>query len=205
MKKLLIYSVFILSFNASGQNSKALSKEESTTITATKIKKVIIPPNHNSIEDDIIEACTSSRLGTYLNDPDKSGTNIRKTPNGVIITKLVRQDGNQDYLIIVTASKNGWVKIESPIQGMESDIKIPNGEAWIHGSLLAVDTRNYANEHLNLLDEPEGGKVLKVLKKQEVGLKIKDLCGKWVRVECNGVAGWIESKWLCGNPFTTCS
>ncbi len=43
------------------------------------------------------------------------------------------------------------LKVKSPINGMESDIEIPNGEGWIHGSVVSVDIRNYSGQHLNLL------------------------------------------------------
>jgi SH3-like domain-containing protein len=88
---------------------------------------------------------------------------------------------------------------------MEEDVEIPNGEGWIHGSVIGVDTRNYGGQTLELLDSPINGNVVGEIKEQVYGLKLKDICGRWVQVDYKGIVGWIDSNWLCGNPLTTCS
>ncbi len=202
MKNLIVYSILILFFSSHGQNLRAISGGESKLIASNTDIKFI---NKSSSEKNQTKECSPSKLRVYLNNSNKSGTNIRKTPKGDIVTKLILDDANYFYFIILTEAKNGWFKIESPIQSAKGDIKIPNGEGWIHGSVISVDTRNYEGQHLNLLDKPKGKKVIKVIKEEEIGLRLKDLCGEWVKVECNGTIGWIESKWLCGNNLTNCS
>ena len=110
---------------------------------------------------------------------------------------------NIPYLL--QKQKMDGLKVKSPINGMESDIEIPNGEGWIHGSVVSVDIRNYSGQHLNLLEKPIDGKIVKVIKKELIELRVKDICGDWVKIEYDKTAGWIESKWLCGNPLTNCS
>lgn len=199
MKNIIIYSVFLLFLNSYKQNLNNGNK--SNVINSEFDNK-----NSTTLSDkNKTKECFSSQLRVYLNDPDKSGTNIRRTPKGEIITKLITDDLNHDYLLTVTESKNGWFKVKTPIIGMENDVEIPNGEGWIHGSVISVDTRNYGGQHLNLLDKPIEGKIIKVIKKEVIELRLKDMCGDWVKIEYNKAVGWIESKWLCGNPLTNCS
>lgn len=205
MKKLIIYSVFILLTNSFKQNSNSICKNESKLIVSNTEMSFLNKRNNNSFERNRTKECSPSSIGGYLNDPDKSGTNIRVSPKGNVITKLIVDDLNHDYLLKLTESKNGWFKIEGPIQGIVSDIELPEGKGWIHGSVISVDTRNYDNQHLSILDKPKTGKVLRVIKEVEIGLRLKELCGEWIKVEHDGIVGWIESKWLCGNPLTNCS
>ena len=190
MNKIIIYSLLIFFLSSSKQN---VSGEYNSNSIASKF------------DENKRKECRSSEISVYLNDPDKSGTNIRRTPKGEIITKLIVDDLNLEYSILVTKAKNGWFKVKSPINGMESDIEIPNGEGWIHGSVVSVDIRNYSGQHLNLLEKPIDGKIVKVIKKELIELRVKDICGDWVKIEYDKTAGWIESKWLCGNPLTNCS
>ncbi len=137
-------------------------------------------------------------LNVYLNDPDENATNIRKAPNGKIIQKL---NGADDYFTLtITETNNGWFKVVN-ITGMESDdIKIPGGTAWIHGSVLEVSTRRT----IKLLDAPDGEALLVGRVDQEKQVRIKDRYLDWVKIEYQGLSGWVESEWLCGNPVTTC-
>ena len=34
--------------------------------------------------------------------------------------------------------------------------------------------------------------------------KIIDVYCEWIKIECKGVIGWVESERICGNPVTTC-
>lgn len=149
--------------------------------------------------------CNAFELNAYLNDPDNSGTNIRQSPGGNIVMKLVKDDQNIMFFFTITEAENEWFKLKSPIEGMENEIEIPNGEAWIHGSVISVDTRNYAGQKLTLLDKAENGKTIGVIKDVSYGLILKDICGDWAQVKYNDTIGWIEIKWLCGNPLTSCS
>lgn len=140
----------------------------------------------------------------YLNDPDNTGTNIRLIPGGEVVMQLIEDDYNDAYVLTLTEVKGNWFKIKNPIERMESDVEIPGGIGWIHNSVISVDTRNYAGQHIKLLDTPETGETVGVIE-NEVYVKVKNMCGKWVKVEHQGSVGWIENEWLCANPRTTCS
>ena len=70
--------------------------------------------------------------------------------------------------------------------------------------MIGVSTRNYGGERINLYDRPEGNRVLGVIDKESYGLKLKDMCGAWVKVKYKHLNAWVEKRWLCGNPLTTC-
>ena len=168
-----------------------------------KNKKSSVPKELASTP--ISNNCTPSTLEVYLNDIDESGTNIRQSPGGKVVMQLVKGDIDDEFFITLTQAQKGWFKIKSPIGGMEEDVEIPNGEGWIHGSVIGVDTRNYGGQTLELLDSPINGNVVGEITTEAYGLKLKDICGRWVQVDYKGTIGWIDSNWLCGNPLTTCS
>lgn len=193
MKNVIIYSFLIVVFCSCTQKAATDLASKSKGDSAL-LASHIYP-----------QSCYPSEIQAYLNDADKSGTNIRKSPNGEIIKTLIKDDVNFEYMITLTTSQDGWFKIKNPITGSENDINIPGGEGWIHGSVISVDTRNYQGEHLKLLDKPGDGETLVIFEDQAAGLHLIEICGNWVKVEYNKHKGWIESKWLCGNPLTTCS
>ena len=203
MKKSLIYLCHIFLFGSCGSNSNS-ENEQNKKATISQEKK-----KNNTSETAIItpvkeKGCDASDVDVYINDSDDSGINIRKSPNGEVVLKLTKTEDDEFFLKLIER-QDGWFKIKGPIGGMESDIEIPSNEGWIHGSVIAVNTRNYGNQDLELLDNPKNGNLVGVIKEESHGLRLKDLCGSWVQVEYNGTIGWIESSWLCGNPLTTCS
>ena len=210
MKKVLIYSSLLFFFSSCSGNFAA-SDEDKSEATISLEKGNLQDNTENNTPEEVLESaneeqnCGASELHVYLNDPDDSGTNIRKSPGGQVVTQLVTDDENFVFFLVLTKAQDGWFKVESPIVGMENDIQIPNGEGWIHGSVISVDTRNYEGQDLELLDKPKNGKVVGIIEGESSGLRIKDMCGAWVKVEYKGIIGWIEGSWLCGNPLTTCS
>ena len=214
MKKILIYSSLFFLFSACGSNSTTNEENNSDSIISQEdanLNETNISENEEEEAEEVLEVptevrdCSPSELDVSLNDPDDSGTNIRKSPGGEVVLKLKVTDDNPGFILTLTEAQNGWFKIKSPIDGIENEIKIPNGEGWIHGSVVSVGTRNYGGQELELLDQPINGKVVGVIKEEAYGLRIKDICGKWTKVEYKGVTGWIENEWLCGNPVTSCS
>ena len=95
MNKIIIYSLLIFFLSSSKQN---ISGEYNSNSIASKF------------DENKRKECRSSEISVYLNDPDKSGTNIRRTPKGEIITKLIVDEHNLEYSILVTEAKNGWLK-----------------------------------------------------------------------------------------------
>ena len=206
--------VFILIFSLLSCGEKENNTTETTGIKTKENDKVesteSTTQEENTTTEEITETTSETTISknalhVYLNDPDKSGTNIRKTPKGDVVMQLIPKGEDDHYFITLSEVKDGWFKIEK-ISGMEvENIEIEGSEGWIHGSVLGVDTRNYGRQTLDLLDAPKSGKVVGTIKEEVYGLKLKDMDGEWVKVEYKGVLGWINSEWLCGNPLTTCS
>ncbi|MBN2664588.1 MAG: hypothetical protein JXR68_13145 [Bacteroidales bacterium] len=148
--------------------------------------------------------CEHVPLRVYLSDPDESGTNIRKSPGGEIILTLVKDDEDFEFFITVTEAQNGWFKIQNPIVGMENNFEIPGGKGWIHGSVIAVDTRNYGGQKIEIWSEPGEGKIIGYINEEAYNIGLKDLYGNWAKIEYKGIEGWVKIDWLCGNPLTNC-
>lgn len=167
----------------------------------------------------VYQQSAQNAISCYVNDPDPSGiTNVRATPGGQIIARLgektatpVKAD-EEDYedwdeggsdILTVYNPKNGWWQIHAKlING-----KPVEGEAWIHYSVLEMGTRNYGGQALNLYKEPSAeSAVVAVIRDQEAPVRPMDMSpdGEWVKVKAKAGTGWIEARWLCGNPYTTC-
>jgi SH3-like domain-containing protein len=86
-------------------------------------------------------------------------------------------------------------------------IELPE-EAWIHSSVIGLSTRNYGGQQLSLRSDPrEGASVVGRITVPEDLVRPLDITedGEWVKVRWGKVTGWIERKWLCGNPLSSCS
>ena len=150
--------------------------------------------------------CGPSRLTVSWDDPDQSGTNIRNSPGGKVIAKINPSGFPDGCMMEIVEASNGWFRINGGIEGPgdESDIALPGNVGWIHGSVITTGTRNYGGQKINILDEPNNGKMVGSITTEVYGLKILDLCGNWVKISYNGMTGWVSSDWLCGVPWTTC-
>jgi len=137
-------------------------------------------------------------LEVYLNAPDPNGVNIRKEPNGKTILNLNKQD--EYFILKITEAKNGWFKVIH-VKGAEVGlIKIPGEIGWIHNScIIEAGTR----QDITLIDKPQAGNMVGAIGVENQVI-IKDKYFNWVKIEYKELTGWVESKWLCGNPFTTC-
>lgn len=211
MKKILFLNLLALFSACSNNSQKSEDKYVETTIHTDIIEESKEKSIQEKQEDEVLEEfteaneCNGSEIAVYLNDDDLSGTNIRKSPGGEVLLKLIRDDNNIGFILTISEVQNGWFKLKNPIEGMETNIEIPKKGAWIHGSVITASTRNYGGQKINLLDHPKNGKVVGSIEAEVYELIIKDLCGAWVQIEYNGILGWIEASWLCGNPVTSCS
>lgn len=195
---------------ACGNNSTTNDKNTSEVNTSQENTKMQDTTKNNVSEKEAKTAeeaknCAASEVHAYLNDTDTSGTNIRNSPGGDVVVQLVKNEEDAAFFLTLIEARDGWFKVKSPIGGMENDVEIPNGEGWIHSSMIAVSTRNYDGQDLELLDHPKNGNVVGVIEDESYGLQIKDFCGTWVKVSYKGTIGWIDGNWLCGNPLTSCS
>ena len=180
-----------------------------------------LPLDHIVLKDGVFVYQDSAPVSIYcyVNDPDPSGiTNVRDKPSGKVIVRLggepapsAAAEGEEyedwpefeSYAFTVYNPKNGWWQIHAKkING----VKIAN-EAWIHYSVLEMRTRNYGGQPLNLYQEPSANSsVVAVIKTEEAAVRPMDLSpdGEWTKVKSPVGTGWIETSWLCGNPYTTC-
>ena len=58
--------------------------------------------------------------------------------------------------------------------------------------------------YIDVLDNPKNGKIIGILPESYRKIKLLDMCGTWVKIEYNGIKGWVNNKFLCGNPLTSC-
>ena len=201
MMKKFILSVLVVSVVFSCGNEKQPVEVEVSDKQEISVKVEEVSKEPIAVET---KNCAAS-LDVYLNDPALSGTNIRNKPKGDVIKKLIREDEDSHFFITVTESKEGWFKIEA-VEDMEGAVEMDYTSAWIHGSVLGIDTRNYGGEVVVMYKEPyEYSKEVGGLKEQSYGLSVLEICGDWVKIKSNELEGWVNEEWLCGNPLTTCS
>jgi len=140
--------------------------------------------------------CKIKPFEVYLDDKD-SYSNIRESPNGNIVLKI-NNEQSAGYSINVIDFQDGWLKINR-ISGVDG-YEISEFEGWIHHSIVGAGT----TYDLELLDKPNSKIIVGKLIGELDTFKIVDVYCEWIRVECKGVYGWVESKKICGNPVTTC-
>lgn len=139
--------------------------------------------------------CSINPFEVYLDDKDNF-SNVRDSPKGEIILKI---NNTYDYYILnITGFKDGWLKINK-ITGVDG-YDISEFEGWIHSSIVSAEVTHSTN----LLDKPNGKKVVGKLIGEDGAFKIKDLYCEWIKVEYKGIIGWVKSEKTCGNPVTTC-
>ena len=200
--------IALLNFSCGEKKSETNNTSE-ITLQESKIETTTESNVETTLTEEVKEISDNAQdrhlLPVYLNDPDKSGTNIRKTPKGDVAIKIVQKGEDDYYFISLSDVKEGWFKVGEITDIEGNTIEIKDSEGWIHGSVLGVDTRNYGNQTIELLETPESGKVVGTIKEPSYGLKLKDMKGEWIKVEYKGISGWVKREWLCGNPLTTCS
>ena len=184
-----------LSSNLTKQKEK---KKESNHLNNPNPSNREISPFQENPRDK--KKCPPYSINTYYNNPDSSGLYIYDYPNGSIIKKLFKNEMDFEYYLNITEAKDGWFKIERTIYGQENDFKITNNQAWVHGAVLSKDNPS----PIDVLDNPENGKIIGTLPECYREIKLLDMCGTWVKVEYKGIKGWVNNKFLCGNPLTSC-
>lgn len=160
----------------------------------------ILPCDDGSFEYMPYEASPVASLTCYILDKDPV-TNIRKSPGGELLGQL---RGSDDWMFTICEPARGWWKIFGTKLG---SLDISNG-AWIHYSVLGMRTRNYGGQTLKLRAAPSSdAQVVATIKEEEMTVRPMDITpdGEWTKVKCAAGTGWIESSWLCGNPYTTCA
>lgn len=140
--------------------------------------------------------CQIQPFDVALADASRSDTNVRDQPNGSIILKLSALD---EFVLHVIDYKDDWLKINK-VSSVYNGYEISQLEGWIHQSTVGFWTR----KKIDLLTTPVNGDSVGVIEVENGPVKIKDICDSWIKIEFNGLIGWVELEWLCGNPVTTC-
>lgn len=205
-KSLSLLALGIVMFSCSGGEKNEVKKETQAKEVVQTVETSQEQQEQTKIQEPVESTTTdcTTTLDVYLNDPDLSGTNIRKSPKGEKLTQIVKQGEDAEFFITVTESEAGWFKI-SAIEDMEGKVEMDYSSAWIYGGVLGVNTRNYGNQTINVYSDANSTKIIGTITTETYGLSLVDLCGDWVRVRNKNVDGWVKKEWLCGNPLTTCA
>ena len=198
---LIVFVGCIGNKNESNNNhqTKFIDKENVKHINSTVERFKAEYVNQNLQNKIIAEA--------FLNDSDPNGANVREVPGGKVI-KVLRTD--VEWMIDVCEAWNGWFRISPIIDSGEVDaIELKTENCWIHGSLMASDTRNYGGQSLNFHTKPDDKSVVAFTVNQEVRVTFIDIMKDWAKVcytneSGKKLIGWIELEWLCPNPYTNC-
>lgn len=210
-----ILGLLLLMNGCSGESDVEESNPPTNAQTETEVQEeapreiTADEPVTEEAEETTADYCATD-FGVYVYDPGEEYTNVRNAPGGDVVLQLPLGDLENEYLLEISGYENGWFKIAGDVIGMEEDLEIPGGIGWIHHSVVACDTRNYANQFIDLREEPsETSPVTAIITQESGGLRPLEACGEWVLIELEYDdfygKGWIQTSWLCGNPLTTCS
>lgn len=149
--------------------------------------------------------CNESRIESFLNDPDTTGTNMRNSPNGEVIY-VIKNDLKMEIIetFEILKSKNNWLYVITTDNGNQEERR-----GWIYGGLISVNTRNYEGQDINLYTKPNFSSSVKNILKGERTVNIIEVCGQWAYIRYtdesgNVIEGWLEPGMQCGSPYTTC-
>ena len=189
--------------------SVAQNKKESPAKTETdKVQKKSTQQlfketyhNQNRLDEPVFQA--------WVTDPDPTGTNVRQTPNGVVMRILMPNE--HSYMVNVLEEWNGWFRIDNPIQQLDTEEDLYcDGDMptlWIHSSLLGCTTLR----DVQLLKEPSSSSPVSIRIGADVVVQPMAIKGQWVKIKHTDedsnktFMGWVKASSLCGNPITLCS
>ena len=142
----------------------------------------------------------------WVIDKDPKGLNVRNQPNlnGKIIGNLPHKSNEDDDIIMVyiTGYSNGWLKIAQaePITGE----KVFDDIGWISAKMVETGTQSNNNSPIPiyLAAKASSKKVGNI--PGDVTVKIAGYQCGWVKIIYKGKTGWVQEKFICGNPVTTC-
>ncbi|HCL56317.1 MAG TPA: hypothetical protein DHW82_04830 [Spirochaetia bacterium] len=145
----------------------------------------------------------------YLNDPDKSGTNVRDKPKGKVVKQLPKQDDSNfetGIYLHIKASKDNWLQIEEVYDTNDSSYK----NTWISGKLAATGTANYdPSVALNIYEKPSTNSKFIQKVYEEIQITVLGCSGKWVygtgKAGGKIITGWIEPEKQCSSAVTNCN
>ncbi len=157
----------------------------------------------------------------YYSDKETEPILIYDSPNGKIITELsVLTESHCWYKFAISESKNDWLKIENVIvlpACEENELNKNIGkykDKWISTKInLEIDLPDSgiekSNVGYNFYTKPTTNSKIVFTANNFLRTYLIDVDGTWakLRVENNGIEyiGWLERKYQCPYPWTTCS
>jgi len=156
----------------------------------------VLCSNFNYSQQNNGNDCNFRSFEAYIDDKD-TFSNIRNQPNGEIILKLNNKYG-YGYILNIVDYKNGWFKINN-ISGIDA-FEMTDFEGWIHNSIVGAATTH----NLDVFDKPNGTNKIAQLIGEQDSFIIKEAYCNWIKIDSNGIIGWVKSQEICGNPVTTC-
>ncbi|MCB0401530.1 MAG: hypothetical protein KDD41_05565 [Flavobacteriales bacterium] len=209
MKTLLTLSVSALLLWSCGETETDNQQTETTDVTTSITADTTIPETTEMTDIPAVEHIDfESPFEAYISDREGGPTNVRATPGGDPITALSDEFA---YQLTLKGVANGWFyvgKVWCPDHEEESYDDLA---AYVHGSVLAVSTRNYGGEHINLYESADESSEVVATLTQETQLQLVDATPEsdWILVKYghngNIVQGWIQRQWICGSVVTNCS
>lgn len=172
------------------------NKEE--TIDTLSHETILLRVNQSgNLEYTISKNPRFYALEVYSRSSDTEKIKLSDKADGKIIQVL---DSTEDgFLISIISEENGWFRVLTikDLDGNEQEIQ--NGFAWIDHSDIGIR----ANRVATVLDNPKTGKQVGRVP-MDAELNLIDIWQDWVKIEFQGLTGWVDSQYLCGNPVTTC-
>ena len=148
------------------------------------------------------QTCTTNNLRVFLNDTDTTGTNIRSTPGGEVLTSIKNNPKEELYIMFRVCKMEGnWLLITT--LNNEKDIT-----GWIHHSVVTANVTAYGDSIPIYASKTKDELVDTITNHQQVVILASEGdVSKIRKTDDKGVlsTGYIENQNLCGNPYTTCN
>lgn len=148
-------------------------------------------------------------------------TKIYDKPNGKIIFNLPSDEGDS-WLVEIEEKKSDYFKIRNIWR--QKYVQETGGSwanywknnwmnnykyIWVKKGNLEINTRNYDGQKIPLYEiADKSSKIVGYIENAQT-VSVLDACNDWAYIkgvnDKEEVLGWLEPKWQCGNPLTTCT
>ncbi|MHB1922988.1 MAG: hypothetical protein ACYCOO_12225 [Chitinophagaceae bacterium] len=111
------------------------------------------------------------------------------------------------FLINLIKKKKNFFQVKTASSFTEDKIR----EGWIQVKYIGIYLRPRGSSDIYpIYDEPnEKSKYHNVINKSNELIDVIDVCGDWLKIKMkiNNIieTGWMSSKFLCSNPYSTCN
>lgn len=144
-------------------------------------------------------------LSGWVNDKDRSGTNVRSTPSvaGKVVTVLpfATEDGELSIVEIV-GYENGWLKVRAADTVDGANLLSEPG--WISAKLVTATVETKNNKPATLYSRPKRTSPRAGTIPNNTAITIAGFDCFGYKVSYKGKSGWLAREDVCGNPVTTC-